>query len=79
MRFHSSTFTGCIARMFKKSCNIVSRRIVAASAASDMGRIVVRDITATTGGIVVGRIDGGLIALRRAIAGERVRMMPLCG
>ncbi len=56
------------------SCSIVSRMVVAVTAAGGMGK------TAAAGRIVAdGSIVGGLLDLRRAMTGGRVRMMPLCG
>ena len=66
--------TGCRAKMVMHSCSIVSWLIASAAATGGGGK------NAAAGRIAAdGRIDGGLLDLRRAMTGGRLRMMPLCG
>jgi len=62
-----------------KSCSIVSRMIATVTAAGGMGKTAPAGRIVATGRGVAGKIVGGLLDLRLAMTGGRVRMMPLCG
>ena len=61
MIFQSSILTGCRAKLFMKSNNIVSRMIAAVSAASGMAKIAAVGRIPAAGRIVAVKIAGGAV------------------
>ena len=62
-----------------KSYGVVSRMIAVVTAAGGMGKTAAAGRIPAAGRGAGGKIVGGLLDLRRAMTGGRVRMMPLCG